>query len=129
MPKPPSNKPVSIELDTEDYDGYLMRLAAAYIRAYAPEQPVIHDGYDDTDPVTGEELASSLVDTADERRKEIEKTGMSMELTGTIIQAGTDEETGKPSLTIRTNEHQLRRQKSIPFYRPCEIRFTPIAGH
>ena len=106
---------------------YNLRLAAAFIEAHCADKPVLHEDYDEDEPVTGQELVNSLIHLAEQLREDYEKDGSSMTLTGTIIQAGTDDESGKPSITIHTNEHQLKSQKSIPFYRPCEIRFTPIS--
>ena len=122
MPKP---APLRIpEIEDEPHIEYLLRHAAAFILAHAKDAEAWHDDYGDV--VTGEEAAESLSGMAEDMAKERAERGRCMTLVGTLIQAGNDEASGKPTLTITTRLEELKGQKSIPFYRPCEITFKPL---
>lgn len=105
---------------------YNLRLAAEIIRTHAPEAEVIHQDYDDDEPVTGNEVIASIERIIADLAEYRVKNGKSMTIDGTIIQAGGE---GKedPTITITTSVRELKKQKSIPFFRRCEIRFTPDA--
>ena len=112
------------EIEDEPHIEYLLRDAAAFILAHAKEAEAWHDDYGDV--VTGEEAALSLSGMAEDMAKDRAELGRGMRLFGTLIQAGNDEETGKPSITITTSLEELKGQKHIPFYRLCEITFKPL---
>ena len=121
------SKPLKIARLKEEPDiEYLLRHAAAFIRQYAKDKEIYHEYYSDNEPVTGEEVADSLLTCQQELAGKREKLGQSMKFTGTVTQAGSDPETGTPRVTISTNVEELKIQKSIPFYKRCEIEITPI---
>ncbi len=123
--KPPLAIP---DIQNESHTQYLLRLAAAYIREYAPDKPLHHADYgvgDDPDPVTGIELVESMeeeIKELEDRRSEEEST---IRIRGTLIQAGGD---GKdPTMTLITSKRELQRQTMIPLYHACEVCYTPLS--
>ncbi len=122
MSKP---KPLRIlEIEEETDLEYNLRLAASFIETYARLSEAFHRDYDDDEPVTGREISEALEQLRIKLVEERQKNDKSLTIFGKIIQAGGIED---PSITISTTHGEIRG-KPIPFYRSCEIRFTPSAN-
>lgn len=104
---------------------YLLRCAAAFISAYATDQPVIYDDECDTLALgDGTDLARDLLSAAEELSENRERTARSMTFIGKLIQAGNDDE-NQPSVTIHTTIASLQQCEAMPFYQAAEITITP----
>ena len=121
-----SPAPLTIPLNPEESRAeYLLRCAAAYISAYAPDKPITYDDEcDDMLEGDGETLIRDCLAQAEELEQTRKDQQNSIKIEGKIIQAGGDKEA--PTLTITTTASQLRQCKNIPFYQFSNITITPV---
>jgi hypothetical protein len=111
----------------EPMEEHLLRVAARYIASHGREALILFGHPEDDDAMSRIDFHAYLLNHADsmrdERLRQEKKQQATMEITGQIIQAGGEKE---PTLTIKTNIHQLSRQASIPFFRQANITITPF---
>ena len=119
--------PLSVPLNpSESRAEYLLRCAAAYISAYAPEKPITYDdACDDMIAGDGETLRRDLLSQAEELEETRHEQARSIEFYGKVVEAGNDEK-GQPSMTIHTTAEHLRDCGAIPFYLSAAITITPL---
>ena len=124
--KSPSTAPLTVPLNPDEpRSEYLLRVAAAFLSAYAPENPVIYD--DECDDMVlgdGETLTRDCLALAEELQAAREKQQAATHLVGTLIEAGNNK-AGTPRLIIETTVESLKNCGRLPLYRRAEITLTP----